>query len=243
MSESSSSSSHPRHIIIKRQLRAGRSSERNVHSINRRTITKPKKNFVSLLSGSTEAEIRKIYTCKKLGNVKATALETIYEETTSNITDGDHGGLINSRDVGNNDDAAADDNDSLLSQVNFIGLKKLKRSLSFSDGSSANKTTVMKRKRQIKKFMGNYKKAKKLSMADFLNKLHAMNQNSSTEGGGGNVPPPTSHDEFNALMGNRSNATDANNKAVDNINNIGDDAVDDEEEDDEKERAKSDTEC
>lgn len=147
-------------------------------------------------------------------------METIYEE--EDITD----------------DAAVAANDldgfgdhSLCNQVNFIGLRKLKRSLSCSDGSAATKTTVLKRKRQIKKFMGNYKKAKKLSMAEFLNKLHAMNQNSSSYNG--------------EETGVNSDATGTAHEMISVADEV---SVSDEDkiryyDEVEKERAKSDTEC
>lgn len=139
----------------KRQLRRRSTDDSHLHRINRRVITKPKKNFSSLGLGGSESEIKKIYMCKKLTKVKSTCLETIFEE--------------------NDEDASSSaTKDDASSCVKLIGVKKLKRRLSCSDGMKPNKVTAKKRKGRIIKFLGKSQKSPKISMEFFLNKLRAM---------------------------------------------------------------------
>lgn len=64
---------------------------------------------------------------------------------------------------------------ALESQFKLVGLKKLKRSLSFStDHSRTNKATVLKRRRRIKTRLGSTKKPTKFSMQTFIEKMEAL---------------------------------------------------------------------
>lgn len=139
----------------KRQLRRRSTDDSHLHGINRRVITKPKKNLNSLGLGGSESEIKKIYMRKKLTKVKSTCLETIFEEIDEDASSS----------------AVKDDASSC---VKLIGIKKLKRRLSCSDGYKVNKTTAKKRRGRISKFLGKSQKGPKISMEFFLNKLRAM---------------------------------------------------------------------
>lgn len=136
------------------QLRRRSTDDNHLHRINRRVITKPKKNLNSLGLGGSESEIKKIYMRKKLTKIKSTCLETIFEENDEDVsssTANDAGGC-----------------------VKLIGIKKLKRRLSCSDGYKVNKTTAKKRRGRISKFLGKSQKGQKISMEFFLNKLRSM---------------------------------------------------------------------
>lgn len=135
-----------------------------LHGINRRTISRPRKFSNINSTDVTEKDIIKLYLNKSTGRVKPTSLETIFEvseegseneQTTTGLFD---------------------------SQVKLVGLKKLKRSLSFStDHSRTNKTTVLKRRRRIKDRLGTTKKPSKFSMQLFIEKMEAMQNNEKSE--------------------------------------------------------------
>lgn len=92
------------------------------------------------------SDIKKIYLDNKLkGNFRPSNLETIFEEPTPDKKN----------------------------QLCFIGAKKIKRSLSCSDGLNVTKTTVKSRRNKIKKTFGRRFALKKISMDDFIDRLNA----------------------------------------------------------------------
>lgn len=73
--------------------------------------------------------------------------------------------------------ACVNANDDLnISQVKLIGLKKLKRSLSFSDGQNITKATIQRRKKRIQMYLGGKPKIEKCTMAVFMDKLQKMHK-------------------------------------------------------------------
>ncbi|XP_055915455.1 uncharacterized protein LOC129948473 [Eupeodes corollae] len=91
-------------------------------------------------------EIKKIYLDNKVkGNFRPSNLETIFEEPTPDKN----------------------------KQLCFIGAKKIKRSLSCSDGLNVTKTTVKSRRNKIKKTFGRRFALKKISLDDFIDRLNA----------------------------------------------------------------------
>lgn len=152
---SSNSSSSSCSNSNRRSLRT-RNADNYLHKINRRVIKKPKKHFLGF--NNSEEEIQKFYLNNKANKVKSTFLETIYEEQEG--------------------DQIEMDNDDGISQnctlTKNVGIKKLKRSLSCSDGTNVSKAIVQKRKRKIKDLLGNQKKPPKFSMDFFMEKMQAM---------------------------------------------------------------------
>lgn len=142
----------------RRSLRA-RSQSDILHSVNRRVISRPKKNCSGF--GSSE-EIRKIYLNIKTQQIKPIFLETICEE--------EEGGTEKN------------------ALITFIGNKKQKRSLAFSDGSNIKKTIVKKRKIRIKRFLGNISKKPKFSMEYFMMKMEAMHNLDNAEKNSPEIP-------------------------------------------------------
>lgn len=91
-------------------------------------------------------EIKKIYLDNKVkGNFRPSNLETIFEEPTPDKN----------------------------KQLCFIGAKKIRRSLSCSDGLNVTKTTVKSRRNKIKKTFGRRFALKKISLDDFIDRLNA----------------------------------------------------------------------
>lgn len=156
---SSTSASHRRTLRPRPEA-----SDSLLHGINRRTISRPRK-FSSLNpSDITEKDIINLYLNKKLPRVKPTSLETIFEASEE----------------GSETEAATPS--ALESQFKLVGLKKLKRSLSFStDHSRTNKATVLKRRRRIKDRLGTTKKPTKFSMQMFIEKMEAMQSNEARD--------------------------------------------------------------
>lgn len=129
-------------------------TEENLHKINRRVISKPKKMLTGL--STSEKDIKKFYLNKKLTKLKPTCLETIFEE------DEEHNA----------------DSDTIVTTISSqMGRKKLKRSLSFPDYYNIPKATVQRRKKRIKSCLGNIRKMEKFSMEYFLQKLHSNDRN------------------------------------------------------------------
>lgn len=64
------------------------------------------------------------------------------------------------------------------SHVSFIGLKKIKRCSTLHDGLNTTKQLVQTRKKKIKRLMGSNLKFKKMSMENFLKRLHSMENES-----------------------------------------------------------------
>lgn len=93
--------------------------------------------------------IEKLYLNKSLGRLKHTQLETIFEhehETDAN-------------------------ENYTLEPTKVFGKRKIKRSMSCSDGFNASKTLKQKRKNRIRKIFGVHKKIKSISMKKFLEHL------------------------------------------------------------------------
>lgn len=132
-----------------------------LHRLNRRNIARPKKHDTFSFDTNSSKAIEQIYLNKKLGRVKITKLETIFEEANLSVN-----GELN---------AAA----ATISPTMF-GLRKLKRSLTFTDGFKANKALKEKRKRRVKSLLGVAKRLKKVSMKYFLEHLETLNGPSDT---------------------------------------------------------------
>lgn len=69
---------------------------------------------------------------------------------------------------------------SAASQVSFIGLKKIKRCSTLHDGLNTTKQIVQTRKKKIKRLMGSNLKFKKMSMENFLKRLHSIENESDS---------------------------------------------------------------
>lgn len=134
---------------VRKSARRSSTSEQNLHKTNRRTICKPKKKNFDLDSGNQKA-IKNFYlNINKSSKFKAIPLETIYEQ--------------------DEDDEDVDDvNISSSSNPKDIGTRKIKRCLTVTTGLKANKTLSNKRKSQIKKHLGPRKRAKKISINNFM---------------------------------------------------------------------------
>lgn len=98
---------------------------------------------------------------KKLGRVKVTHLETIFEETGP------------PKNFGNN---CIVDNDAIL-----FGSRKVKRSLSCSDGQPS-KSLKEKRKRKAKNAFGTVRSFKCISKKSFLDKMASYESNDAMNG-------------------------------------------------------------
>lgn len=99
---------------------------------------------------SSSKQIEKLYLNKTLGRLKATQLETIFE-----------------------DEHETDASENVIIDAKKVFGKKTKRSVSCSDGFNLSKTLKEKRKRRIKKIFGVHKKFKRISMKNFLERLQS----------------------------------------------------------------------
>lgn len=141
-------------------IRARRkSSETALLKINRRVISKPKKNDSFKSIGSTDKEIETFYLNNKLtSQFRQTALETIIEEE-------------------------ADDTESIVKltspSVRFLGSRKLKRRISFTDCLNVPKTVVQNRRKKIKKLLGRKLNFTRLSMDAFYSHLKSLDYDSN----------------------------------------------------------------
>lgn len=93
--------------------------------------------------------IEKLYLNKSLGRLKHTQLETIFEHE---------------------DETNANENYT-LEPAKVFGKRKIKRSMSCSDGFNTTKTLKQKRQNRIRKIFGAHKKIKSISMKKFLEHL------------------------------------------------------------------------
>lgn len=170
-----SSSSHRLSNSLRRSSRSSKftdsykiDDDSSLHKINRRVISKPKKN--TFING-TENEIKKFYLNRKLTKIKPTCLETIFEavnEESLEIAEDECESIHLSPST------------STTSQVKKVGIKKLKRSLSFSDGHNISKALVQRRKKRIQTYLGGKPKTQKCTMAAFMEKINNMHK-SDTE--------------------------------------------------------------
>lgn len=143
----------------RRQLPSRASKETSMLGIKRRTIMKPTKRSQSKhkdFNNLKPADIRKIYLNKKLTKFRPSSLETIFEEPLPSQSD------------------AIEE----LENVRLIGARKIRRSLSCSDGFKLNKTLVNKRRAKIKKTFGRRFALKKISLEEFLDKLNSSMESS-----------------------------------------------------------------
>lgn len=113
------------------------------------TIQKPK-NELKKKNMNSKA-IEKLYLNKTLGRFKQTQLETIFEH----------------------EDEIDTNENSMVEDTKVFGKRKIKRSVSCSDGFTTTKTLKQKRKRRIQKIFGVHKKLKPISMKKFLERLQA----------------------------------------------------------------------
>lgn len=99
--------------------------------------------------------IEKLYLNKTLGRLKHTQLETIFEH---------------------DDETNPDANENYtLEPAKVFGKRKIKRSMSCSDGFNTSKTLKQKRKNRIRKIFGVHKKIKSISMKKFMEHLQVNN--------------------------------------------------------------------
>ncbi|KAM7356936.1 tantalus [Cochliomyia hominivorax] len=135
----------------RRQMPSRASKESSLLGIKRRTIMKPSKRIKTPedFQNLKPSDIRKIYLNKKLTNFKPSNLETIFEETPSTLQNNEQNYL-----------------------QRLMGGRKIKRSLTCSDGFRYNKTLVNKRRAKIKKTFGKRFALKKISLEEFITKLN-----------------------------------------------------------------------
>lgn len=144
-------------LAERRQMPTRASKECSFLGIKRRTIMKPTKRVKANedFQKLKPADIKKIYLNKKLTNFRPSSLETIYEETSTTYNERDCSSLM--------------------------GGRKIKRSLSFSDGFRCSKTLVNKRRAKIKKTFGKRFALKKISLEEFITKLNnSIDKNESS---------------------------------------------------------------
>lgn len=123
-----------------------RQLRRNSTSKQQKT-EKPKIEFKKMNMNSKAIE--KLYLNKKLGRFKQTQLETIFEHENE---------------IDANENQTAD---------NVFGKRKIKRSVTCTDGFTATKSLKQKRQRRIQKIFGVHKKLKPISMKKFFEHLQA----------------------------------------------------------------------
>nr|XP_014100180.1 protein tantalus [Bactrocera oleae] len=155
--DSSSSASKGGGSLSQRRNLPRRACKENSLKVKRRSIVKPKRHSSSMtcdFSMLRPADIRKIYCNKKLKSFRPTCLETIFEDPQPEQRRG-------------NDAVAA-----CNSALRLIGLRKIRRSLSCSDGLNTNKTLIKQRRAKIKKAFGRRSACKKISLHDFIDRLN-----------------------------------------------------------------------
>jgi hypothetical protein len=120
---------------------------------------------------SSEKDIKNFYLSvnKKMPNVKATPLETIFEDEEADA----------------NETAEVSEDESSGTMINTFLMKKckkLRRTLHLSDGFNINKALQLKRKNRVKKYLGKKpKKFKKISMSNFMDYLKTLENSISEE--------------------------------------------------------------
>uniref|UniRef100_A0A0A1X1R4 Protein tantalus n=1 Tax=Zeugodacus cucurbitae TaxID=28588 RepID=A0A0A1X1R4_ZEUCU len=155
--DSTGSSSKVGGTFSQRRNLPRRACKENSLKVKRRSIMKPKRQSSSTscdFSMLRPAEIRKIYCNKKLKSFRPACLETIFEEPQSEPRRGD--------------DTVA----TCSTALRLIGLRKIRRSLSCSDGLNTNKTLIKQRRAKIKKVFGRRSACKKISLHDFIDRLN-----------------------------------------------------------------------
>lgn len=127
--------------------------------INRRVSMKPQRKNLSGTVLETEEDVRKFYLNQKNIRPKMTnsPLETIFEEPAL-----------------------------VRNELKLVGLRKIKRTITFKDGVTTNKSTVQSRRKKIKTLLGVpavgiVKRFKKLSMDAFLQHLQGLTATPSQE--------------------------------------------------------------
>lgn len=131
---------------FRRNSMSSTTSSSGGHSEKSSTDLTKKKNMNS-------KAIEKLYTNKSLGRLKHTQLETIFEH----------------------DDETNSNENYTLEPAKVFGKRKIKRSMSCSDGFNTSKTLKQKRKNRIRKIFGVHKKIKSISMKKFMEHLQVNN--------------------------------------------------------------------
>lgn len=122
---------------------------RIMRQLRRSTSNTEKSNNDLKKKNLNSKAIEKLYLNKSVGRLKHTQLETIFEhEDESNPSD-----------------------NFIIDSSKLFGKRKIKRTVSCTDGASASKTLKQKRKRRSQKIFGVHKKLKKISMQKFLERL------------------------------------------------------------------------
>ncbi|XP_036337621.1 protein tantalus [Rhagoletis pomonella] len=132
-----------------------RACKENSLKLKRRSIMKPKRHTSRSCDFSMlrPAQIKKIYCNQKLTSFHPAKLETIFEEPQAEPRRGE---------------AAPASSTGLR----FIGLRKIRRSLSCSDGLNTTKTLIKQRRAKIRKIFGKTHLHKKIALNDFIDKLN-----------------------------------------------------------------------
>lgn len=134
-----------------------------------------------------DSDVKKIYlNNKRLGRVKVTHLETIFEEAAAfeclakpAITVPTTATVISNNAVPVVTTTAMLSNNSINNNISLIfGARKIKRSLSLSEDAFRNpsKTLKEKRKNRIKKLMGKVKRLQRISKSRFQERLRTMHE-------------------------------------------------------------------
>lgn len=155
--DSSSSTSKAGGSLSQRRNLPRRACKENSLKVKRRSIVKPKRHSSTTscdFSMLRPADIRKIYCNKKLKSFRPTCLETIFEDPQPEPHRG-------------NDTVAA-----CNTALRLTGLRKIRRSLSCSDGLNTNKALIKQRRAKIKKAFGRRSASSKISLHDFIDRLN-----------------------------------------------------------------------
>lgn len=135
----------------------------SIRQINRRTIQRPRRISSTLNTTSDEDDInlakniKKIYTDQKVGRLKMSNLETIFEESNESETDVD----------------------GTKSSECIFGGRKIQRSLKFPDHFRITKTMKEKRRRRVKRFFGSTRTFKKIAFKHFMKHLNETSEEPS----------------------------------------------------------------
>ncbi|XP_037958657.1 protein tantalus [Teleopsis dalmanni] len=137
----------------RRSMPSRASKENSMSKVKRRTIMRPTKRDVSRaidFSSMRFEDVKKIYLNQKLTNFRPSKLETIFEEPQESSEN--------------------------CAEFKFIGPRKIKRSLSCSDGLNINKSVIKQRRAKIKKTFGRRlsirMSKKKFAINDFIERLN-----------------------------------------------------------------------
>lgn len=134
--------------IMRQFRRNSMSSSSSSSSMTNGRTERPSNDLIKKKNSNSKA-IEKLYLNKTLGRLKHTQLETIFEHE---------------------DETDANENYT-LEPAKVFGKRKIKRSMSCSDGFNTTKTLKQKRKNRIRKIFGVHKKMKSISMKKFLEHL------------------------------------------------------------------------